>query len=138
MHPKDRIPDQLMFVPPGLPDNQDDPTVPLKKILLWNGISSWGGLRAGRGEFLRQQCPVNTCVITSSRTEAKGSNKDYSINKEQFLGITYYLLLQFLLGMLLGFFRIITSMLYFALCRQAMLLQRMRQTLKIVTRLKFG
>jgi hypothetical protein len=68
---EDRIPDQLMYIPNGLPDKLDDPAVPLKKILLWNGISSWGGLRAGRGEFLKQQCPVNTCAITSSRTETK-------------------------------------------------------------------
>ena len=32
-----------MFMPPGVPDNQEDPATPLKKILLFNGASSWGG-----------------------------------------------------------------------------------------------
>jgi hypothetical protein len=37
------ISDQLMFIPPGVPENQEDPATPLKKILLYNGASSWGG-----------------------------------------------------------------------------------------------
>ena len=32
-----------MFVPDSVPNNQDDSEAPLKKILLWNGASSWGG-----------------------------------------------------------------------------------------------
>ena len=38
------ITEQLMFIPPSgvLPPN---PVVPLKKILLWNGASSWNGIR---------------------------------------------------------------------------------------------
>ena len=38
------ITEQLMFIPPSgvLPRN---PVVPLKKILLWNGASSWNGIR---------------------------------------------------------------------------------------------
>ena len=52
---QDRIPDQLMYVPPEgfIPENMDDPDVPLKTILLWNGVGSWGGLRPGRGVFLK-------------------------------------------------------------------------------------
>jgi hypothetical protein len=51
----DRIPKQLMYLPPkqAVPKNMDDVNAPLKKILLWNGIQSWGGLRAGRGAFLK-------------------------------------------------------------------------------------
>ena len=51
----DRIPEQLMFLPPkyALPENMEDSKAPLKKILLWNGIQSWGGLKAGRGAFLK-------------------------------------------------------------------------------------
>jgi hypothetical protein len=32
-----------MFVPPGVPDDQEDSNTPLKKIVLYNGASSWGG-----------------------------------------------------------------------------------------------
>jgi hypothetical protein len=35
--------DQLMFVPPGVAQDQEDSATPLKKILLYNGASSWGG-----------------------------------------------------------------------------------------------
>ena len=40
---KDRITDQLMFLPPAgdIPDNQEDASLPLKKILMWNGVSSY-------------------------------------------------------------------------------------------------
>ena len=43
----DRIDDQLMFFPPRgvLPENIEDPSTPLKKILLWNGVGSWGQVR---------------------------------------------------------------------------------------------
>jgi len=73
---EDRIPDQLMYLPPvgTLPDNQEDPNVPLKKILLWNGASSWGGLKPGRGIFLKEKCPVSTCVLSSSRGEAESAD----------------------------------------------------------------
>ena len=64
---KDRITDQLMFLPPA---SKDSAKVNLKKILLWNGLSSWGGVRSGRGEFLAQECPVNTCTITTTRDRA--------------------------------------------------------------------
>ena len=64
---KDRITEQLMFLPPA---TKDTAKVKLKKILLWNGLSSWGGVRSGRGEFLAQECPVNTCSITTTRDRA--------------------------------------------------------------------
>ena len=39
-----------MFLPPAgvLPADPLDPAAPLKKILLWNGASSWGGIRLAR------------------------------------------------------------------------------------------
>ena len=69
---KDRITDQLMFIPPAgdIPDNQEDASLPLKKILMWNGVSSWGGMRPGRGDFIKQKCPVSTCAIVSDRGQA--------------------------------------------------------------------
>ena len=65
-----------MYLPPAgtIPDNQDDPSVPLKKILLWNGASSWGGLKPGRGIFLKEKCPVSTCVLSSTRAEAESAD----------------------------------------------------------------
>ena len=32
-----------MYVPSSVPENQEETETPLKKILLWNGASSWGG-----------------------------------------------------------------------------------------------
>ena len=39
-----------MFLPPAgvLPADPLDLSAPLKKILLWNGASSWGGIRSVR------------------------------------------------------------------------------------------
>jgi hypothetical protein len=70
---RDRITDQLMFLPPAgdIPDNQEDASLPLKKILMWNGVSSWGGVRPGRGEFIKQECPVSTCAIVMDRGQAE-------------------------------------------------------------------
>jgi hypothetical protein len=61
-----------MFLPPAgdIPDNQEDASLPLKKILMWNGVSSWGGVRPGRGEFIKQECPVSTCAIVMDRGQA--------------------------------------------------------------------
>ena len=68
---QDRIPDQLMYIPPEgyVPEKMEDADVPLKTILLWNGVGSWGGLRPGRGVFLKEQCPVSSCVISSNRID---------------------------------------------------------------------
>ena len=70
---EDRIPDQLMYVPPEgfVPENMEDTDVPLKTILMWNGLGSWGGLRPGRGVFIKEQCPVSSCVISSSRIDGQ-------------------------------------------------------------------
>ena len=58
-----------MYVPPAdeLPD-QEDADAPLKKILLWNGGSAWGGTKPGRGLFLKMKCPVSSCAISTSRS----------------------------------------------------------------------
>lgn len=70
----DRIPDQLMFYPESVPENSEDSETPLKKILLWNGASSWGGIRPGRGVFLKEKCPVNSCVIASNKHEVDSAH----------------------------------------------------------------
>lgn len=81
---EDRVPDQLMYLPPSgvLPEDLSDPATPLKKILLWNGASSWGNLKPGRGVFLKEECPVSSCVLASNRGEAESS--DLVIYKDHF------------------------------------------------------
>jgi glycoprotein 3-alpha-L-fucosyltransferase len=81
---KDRITDQLMFLPPAvdIPDNQEDASLPLKKILMWNGVSSWGGVRPGRGEFIKQECPVSTCAIVTDMGEV--DQEDMVLFKDHF------------------------------------------------------
>ena len=90
--------------------------VPLKKILLWNGASSWGSLKPGRGVFLKvtfcsvkhqvkyrvnlssnyrpcyipqEKCPVSSCVLSSSRQEA--DTADLVIFKDHFTMPTFRL-----------------------------------------------
>jgi glycoprotein 3-alpha-L-fucosyltransferase len=65
-----------MYLPPmgSLPENPVDPDISLKKILLWNGASFWGGMKAGRGIFLKEKCPVSTCVLSSTRAEAESAD----------------------------------------------------------------
>ena len=76
--------DQLMFLPPSgsLPRDPSDPSTPLKKILMWNGLSSWGGVRPGRGEFLKQKCPVSACALVSDKTQAEEA--DLVVFKDHF------------------------------------------------------
>lgn len=58
-----------MFLPPDLPSNEEDPEkVPLKTILMWNGVRSWG-VQGGRGEFLKQNCPVSNCALVSDKNK---------------------------------------------------------------------
>lgn len=65
-HPgQDRIPNQLMFIPPK--DTMYENKMVMKFIFLFD-FSSWG-VPIGRKEFIRQQCPVNNCVITNDRSE---------------------------------------------------------------------
>ena len=72
----DRIVDQLMYFPPKYtPDGS------LKTILLWNGASA-RGLLPGRGEFLKEKCPVSSCFLTTQRKEA--STVDLILFKDHF------------------------------------------------------
>ena len=58
------------------------PTAPIiasggkdKKILLWNGVHSWGGnVKPGRGTFLKQNCPVSSCAILNSPDEVEDAD----------------------------------------------------------------
>lgn len=74
----DRITNQLMFVPPVFGGEDDFPviadSVPLKKILMFNGLSSWAPLTAGREVFTKNHCPVDTCTITTNKDEAKDAD----------------------------------------------------------------
>ena len=79
--PGDRLRDQLMFLPPTLPDNQEEADTPLKKILFWNGAASWG-IRPGRGIFIKEQCPVSACVIATSRRDSVSA--DLVVFKDHF------------------------------------------------------
>ncbi|XP_018012174.1 glycoprotein 3-alpha-L-fucosyltransferase A [Hyalella azteca] len=87
----DRIPAQLMYKPPELPPMYaDHPDVggdveksqpALKKILMYNGMNSWG-MKAGRGHFMKLKCPVDTCVLTGTRSEL--SSSDAVVFKDHF------------------------------------------------------
>ncbi|KAK3907867.1 Glycoprotein 3-alpha-L-fucosyltransferase A [Frankliniella fusca] len=76
----DRVLNQLMFLPPDARPDDSSPKK-LKKILLYNGWSSWGGLTAGQTVFKREQCPVDTCTLTDRQDEAATADailyKDY-------------------------------------------------------------
>jgi len=60
----DRITQQLMYT------REENFSGPHKKILMWNGMVSWGGVDTGQQEFIKQGCPVNRCEIVTDRTEA--------------------------------------------------------------------
>ena len=79
----DRLRDQLMFYPPkdSIAEHQEDADTPLKKILFWNGASSWG-IRPGRGIFIKEQCPVSSCVIATNRRESQAA--DLIVFKDHF------------------------------------------------------
>ena len=78
---KDRVTDQLMFI---LPHKKEEE---VKRILMWNGVSSWGGVRPGREEFLKQECPVDTCSIITDREEAE--QVDMVLFKDHFILPTF-------------------------------------------------
>ena len=78
----DRIPDQLMYLPDSVPNFEDESEEPLKKILMWNGLHNWGGMKPGRGEFLKQNCPVSSCAILNSKKEV--GQADLVIFKDHF------------------------------------------------------
>ena len=99
-----------MLFPASVPLDLTDTSIPLKKILLWNGASSWGNIRPGRGEFLKQQCPVSSCVISTNRAEAEEA--DLILFKDHFASPTHVRLasqiwMLFLLG---GFFCPVTEL----------------------------
>ena len=74
-----------MFLPPDLPSNEEDPEkVPLKTILMWNGVRSWG-VQGGRGEFLKQNCPVSNCALVSDKN--KQDTADLILFKVKYLDI---------------------------------------------------
>uniref|UniRef100_A0A1B6D299 Fucosyltransferase n=2 Tax=Clastoptera arizonana TaxID=38151 RepID=A0A1B6D299_9HEMI len=60
----DRITNQLMYIPPNPEEAQQ-----FKKILMYNGLSSWGNLKPGTEVF--SECPVSTCTLTSSKAESQ-------------------------------------------------------------------
>ena len=51
-----RITNQLMYVNPG---GGEGGVKTRKKILMWNGLVSWGGVHTGQEEFIKQKCPIN-------------------------------------------------------------------------------
>lgn len=74
----DRITEQLMYLPS---DYSED--VALKKILVYNGLATWSPAIAGQTVFLNSKCPVNRCLLTANRDEAKDA--DAILYKDQFL-----------------------------------------------------
>lgn len=79
--PDDRIPDQLMFVPPDYVPNQDNPK--LKKIVLPNGLGAWN-VKPGRNVFNKQSsCPVSTCTISADHEDT--IDADAIIFKDHFI-----------------------------------------------------
>lgn len=61
----DRVEDQLMFVP----HNYQYEDEPMKKILLYNGLSNWM-VEDGQNVFIKKECPVNRCTLTTKKSEA--------------------------------------------------------------------
>lgn len=69
-----------------LPVESASPDVVPKKILLWNGMNSWGGVPMGREVFLKEKCPVNNCDIGSDRDDAgKSWNLELIARNKSFL-----------------------------------------------------
>ena len=79
---QDRITSQINFIPPDTPENQDSSELPLKKVLFWTGANGWG-IKPGRGVFLKEQCPVSTCVISTKRRDS--AHADLIIFKDHFI-----------------------------------------------------
>ena len=71
--PKHCIAEQLMFLPPAgvLPADPLDPAAPLKKILLWNGASSWGGIRSVRVRVIGTAMNVTRMMMILTRIMCK-------------------------------------------------------------------
>lgn len=77
---KDRITNQLMFVPPNYERIRESGKY--KTILLYNGLGPWN-IKQGRDVFKNLKCPVNTCKVTAKRDLANQADlimyKDYYI-----------------------------------------------------------
>ncbi|XP_013166344.1 PREDICTED: glycoprotein 3-alpha-L-fucosyltransferase A [Papilio xuthus] len=89
----DRIYEQLMYT---LPSDED---VPMKRILLANGLGTWG-VSGGRTEFIRNKCPVDRCTLTADTREAatadailfKDHHTPFNVNRPiNQIWILYYL-----------------------------------------------
>ena len=48
-----------MYVSPGGEEEAEGGVKTRKKILMWNGLVSWGGVHTGQEEFIKQKCPIN-------------------------------------------------------------------------------
>ena len=48
-----------MYVNPGGEEEAEGGVKTRKKILMWNGLVSWGGVHTGQEEFIKQKCPIN-------------------------------------------------------------------------------
>ncbi|GAU98346.1 hypothetical protein RvY_09504 [Ramazzottius varieornatus] len=67
----DRIENQLLFKPSWItPVGQGNSTNGLKLIFVPDNVDSWYS-EEGRGTFLKDKCPVNTCFLTNDKTLAK-------------------------------------------------------------------
>ncbi|CAG0880199.1 unnamed protein product [Darwinula stevensoni] len=62
---EDRIVKQLMYSEKQEAEEEEGKKK-LKTILLYHG--GWSGIQLGRRQFLKQQCPVNTCSLTTKKT----------------------------------------------------------------------
>lgn len=67
-----------MYVPP----DYNEETSPVKRILVYNGLATWSPAKAGRDMFLNSKCPVNKCVLTANKEEARDA--DAILYKDQF------------------------------------------------------
>lgn len=61
----DRIVSQLQFIPQSL---QDQKEVPLKKILVYSGLSSWS-IPRGQTLFKEQKCAVSSCTLLDEHSK---------------------------------------------------------------------
>ncbi|KAL1138640.1 hypothetical protein AAG570_008703 [Ranatra chinensis] len=55
--------------------------LPLKRVLVYNGLGSWAPHKSGRAPFAR--CPVDTCVLTANKAESQKA--DAILYKDHFV-----------------------------------------------------
>ncbi|GFV00928.1 glycoprotein 3-alpha-L-fucosyltransferase A [Trichonephila clavipes] len=63
----DRIINQLLYIPPRYAEHRNSSRLRLKRILLHFGRRGWSDLPMGRSVFIRDQCPVDSCHITTDK-----------------------------------------------------------------------